>query len=485
MDRSHLPQLLHGKAGDVLELTYFGSRETAERSEFSFLELRRNNYVTNHFNLLKIDGGLLKVGPLPAGIFELVHKPSSKKVEIRVVAGAEKQGFVHGKTQRLELPHLASVGVAKVAVNEKDIQIQVQNASPGTRVHVMATRLTPRYNTFASFSQAGSSPSQTFPIPRFVSFYLNTRAIGDEYRYILDRRLEKRYPGNMLNRPGLLLNPWAVRNTETSLQQAAQDEALKSMMADGLAAEARKKMANPTAADPEGVVLGNSYSQLDFLQSPAVILANLTANEAGMVTIPRAALQDRQHIQLVVVDAETTLYHWLSLPEKATQVRDLRLIKGLDPKQHFAQQKQVSYLKSGEKLVLPDISGSRFEVYDSVSKVYSLMLTLSDNEHLREFQFITRWHNMKPAEKQELYSKYACHELNFFLFKKDAPFFQEVVLPYFAKQERQDISRSLVSKKQFASHASAVGLWSAEHCRTHFVGTSHCGGTSPGKTACD
>ena len=43
------------------------------------------------------------------------------------------------------------------------------------------------------------------------SVYLTGRNIGDEYRYVLDRRGQKKYPGNMLERPMLLLNPWAVR----------------------------------------------------------------------------------------------------------------------------------------------------------------------------------------------------------------------------------------------------------------------------------
>src|SRR5205085_8502723 len=35
-------------------------------------------------------------------------------------------------------------------------------------------------------------------------------------------------------------------------------------------------------------------------------------------------------------------------------------------------------------------------------------------------------------ERREKYSKYACHELNLFLFAKDRPFFDAVVAPYLA-----------------------------------------------------
>ncbi len=33
------------------------------------------------------------------------------------------------------------------------------------------------------------------------SVYLTGRNIGDEYRYVLDRRGQRKYPGNMLDRP--------------------------------------------------------------------------------------------------------------------------------------------------------------------------------------------------------------------------------------------------------------------------------------------
>ena len=41
---------------------------------------------------------------------------------------------------------------------------------------------------------------------------------------------------------------------------------------------------------------------------------------------------------------------------------------------------------------------------------------------------------LKDAEKRELYSKFACHELHFFLSQKDPKFFAAVVRPYLANK---------------------------------------------------
>ena len=44
-------------------------------------------------------------------------------------------------------------------------------------------------------------------------------------RYVLDRRHKARFPGNLLPRPSLLLNPFAVKDTSTGRQHAADGSA--------------------------------------------------------------------------------------------------------------------------------------------------------------------------------------------------------------------------------------------------------------------
>ena len=42
---------------------------------------------------------------------------------------------------------------------------------------------------------------------------------------------------------------------------------------------------------------------------------------------------------------------------------------------------------------------------------------------------------MAVEEKQSIYSKYACHELSFFISRKDPVFFKEVVRPHLANKK--------------------------------------------------
>src|SRR6185312_3888163 len=88
------------------------------------------------------------------------------------------------------------------------------------RVHVIASRFLPMRNAFGLFDNVRGIEPHSFRVPHAESQFLSGRNIGDEYRYILDRRFAKKFPGNMLERPGLLLNPWAMRSTETAIQDS-------------------------------------------------------------------------------------------------------------------------------------------------------------------------------------------------------------------------------------------------------------------------
>src|SRR5207253_5436071 len=106
------------------------------------------------------------------------------------------------------------------------VTIRLHDDSPFTRVHVFATRYQPAFPAFANLARVRDAELSGVYPAHAESVYLTGRNIGDEYRYVLDRRGHKKYPGNMLERPALLLNPWAVRSTETGEQIAKEGEGL-------------------------------------------------------------------------------------------------------------------------------------------------------------------------------------------------------------------------------------------------------------------
>src|SRR5690606_24683000 len=146
-----------------------------------------------------------------------------------------------------------------------------------------------------------------------ISRYVSGRDIGEEYRYILELRNARKFPGNLLARPGLLLNPWELSETQTAVQEAREGEALRKNAPAPMAAPMEvlaEKATSPVAM----AVDQNTTPSFRFLAHPAVVLANLPVGEDGTVTLELSELGDRQHLHLVAVNDSDTVSHALALP---------------------------------------------------------------------------------------------------------------------------------------------------------------------------
>ncbi len=423
------PGQVHARAGQPILIPYMGTEQKPDRAKVSLLERRGEanaTFTRDCFDALSLKNGFLVIQDLAPGDYDLLLKDSGSHITVRVTAGVEAEGYVLSPTRHLEVVNPKPLQIAAMEADKDTVRVRLENATKAARVHVVATRYQPEYHPY-QLLLGGAWGSRWQSVRRPDSLYVVGRDIGDEYRYILDRKYAKKYPGNMLTRPSLLLNPWAIRRTETT-----SDEAREGAEFEDLAGRARGRAARATHAGkrPHAVAPTAFFANLDFLSEPAVVLANLRPDEKGVVTIKRPDLGPHQQLHAVAVDPFNTAFRELSLPEVDMKFEDLRLADGLEPDKHFTEQKQVSILRTGEQLAIPDITTSDLQAYDTLAKVYGLYVTLSANPALVEFSFIANWPALKPEQKRELYSKYACHELNFFLYKKDPDFFKAVILPY-------------------------------------------------------
>ena len=81
------------------------------------------------------------------------------------------------------------------------MEIQLKNATDQTRLHVIATRFLPAFKLFETLGAYSYLDLSAQSLTRPISQYLSGRKIGDEYRYILERRYAAAFPGNMLKQP--------------------------------------------------------------------------------------------------------------------------------------------------------------------------------------------------------------------------------------------------------------------------------------------
>ncbi|HVW02146.1 MAG TPA: hypothetical protein VHB77_17475, partial [Planctomycetaceae bacterium] len=191
-DHHSHPLTLHGAVETTIQVPFMRSAEKPERSELSLLELRGNTFVADRFDALSLKDGLLNITGLPAGDYSLLLKRSGAQTRIRVTEGPQRYGYVLGNYRQLELVNPKPVQIAPLGVDKDKVRIRIENANKFTRVHVFATRYSPAYSACGIFSSITASEPYYRTINRVDSLYVAGRNIGDEYRYILDRRFQKK-----------------------------------------------------------------------------------------------------------------------------------------------------------------------------------------------------------------------------------------------------------------------------------------------------
>ena len=335
-DQTYL-QTLQVAAETAIELPAPAGINQVDPALISLLELRGDTYVRDFADSISVEKGIVKIKPLPPGDYRLrltapitpLSGGASRDILIRVTAGKLATGVLVSPTRHLEARTNPEVQIGTIVGNKKTVRIELENSTENTRVHVIATRYQPAFDAYATL--AGVRPTEPWSRVPSVrrSAYQSGRTIGEEYEYILRRKYQKKFPGNMLTRPSLLLNPWAVRETSNRTQDARAGS------------DFDKKGIAPFAPNLSLVVQApvetstSDFANLDYLGEGAVLLLNLRANKAGVVEVDRAKLGPNQHVRVVAVNGMHTLQRNISFGLEKLKPRDSRLANVLDPEEHF------------------------------------------------------------------------------------------------------------------------------------------------------
>ena len=425
------PAILHGQAGETLRVPYQGQARHASRSIVSLLEKRGGGYLRDCIEHVAVSGGFLELRDLTPGDYSLWLKEAGQYVDVRVTAGSPRGGWIMGSDRYLEVSNSTPLHITDMRHDANELLIDLSNAGEDTRVHVFATRYLPTYDPFGHLNQWAGAPPMGMSVIHAEAAYFSGREIGEEYRYILDRRLTKKYPGNMLHRPGLLLNPWALEETNSAIGIGGGAGGSFGGRAGG-----RRNLRGAGGVGqpaPDGGAPG-TFPNLDFLPETPALLSNLKPDAEGRIRVTLADLGPGQQVHAVACDLQNTVYRSLALTEKALSPRDRRLADPLPGAEHYAEQRSIEFIAAGERVTIDTEATSGAQTYDSLADVFQLFQTLSGQAELNEFEFLLRWPELTAEEKRAEYSQHACHELHFFLHEKDPGFFAEVVLPYLANK---------------------------------------------------
>ena len=424
---------LNGSEGETLLLPV--ADELAKEEDLSLFEIRGNSVVKDCQASLSCKDGLVQIKNLPAGNYRLTLVRKGQIIPVNISAAKSVGSLLVSDRAVLARPELKPLTIGSVNNDNKKLLIKCLNVSKYTRVHIVAHSYMPEFDLFESFD-IGTRISLFSKNMKYPGcYYKSGRDIGDEYRYILERQHADRYPGNMLDRPGLLISPWSKQKTDADKELLARGTAFDSIADKDDSADDRVYGGRQRRGYAAMAV--NTVGSSDFLKNGSAVLFNLRPDKNGIVAVPLADLKGKQHLRIAAVDPENLIVKEHTLPKSQVLTRELRLAECLDVKTGFAEKQKTSTLKSGDVFEIKGSASAKFEVYDSVARLHSLFSALNSNTDFEKFSFVTDWNTFDDARKRELYSEFACHELNLFLYFKDHEFFRKVVKSFIANKRHK------------------------------------------------
>eukprot|EP00850_Spirogloea_muscicola_P014022 SM000098S25102 [mRNA] locus=s98:250191:260088:+ [translate_table: standard] len=413
------------------------------------------SYSRDYTSQVAVDNGWLELPRLPPGRFELTVPWIDHPVHIEIIK--PPPDVVPDEEHAINQVRAAELSLEPLTVSQASGQgqlcIELRGCSTETtRVHVLLSHLLLRGETLctglATKTLSAIEPLSVLCTEQTETDYLSGHQLGDEYRYVMERRWAEHLGakvGNMLPRPRLLLQPWPLRKTRpptpeqlqdsTSFLSHAQDSVVHRPCPASAFHRYGKKL--PELSNQADSMVSRLVTPPPFYPEP-LLLSNLRPDSQGRVVIPAHALPSGSSIaQVVAVDVgkkrqQTVSCSFFLSSQPSPGYKDTTLKKGLTPGKHYVEERLSDVLKPGRQIDIADTT-SQVQIYDTVAKVHGLFTSLMrgrpGEDKWKDFSFVAEWPKLSLDTKRKLHAQYASHELNFYLFCKDQDFFNAHVKP--------------------------------------------------------
>lgn len=197
--------------------------------------------LTSIFNEnVKINGRYLEISGLSEGNYELRIMSLDAKLLINVIKGTdwEEPGQVYNEKKSIvyELTrssnHYLMLGDAEIEESEERRKVCVKVVRPegvklnaNLKAHVFATNFIPSEDYLEATAQYPTLKMKDVRVERFSSkesTYFSNKKLSEEAAYVLNRKNEKQFIGNNLEKPRIFLNRIKVRDTTQNEEQMNQ-----------------------------------------------------------------------------------------------------------------------------------------------------------------------------------------------------------------------------------------------------------------------
>lgn len=427
-ERITLPQAIHASADQVIRipLAKHIRREGIRLVETTTLNATSEQFLPtrDHRSLITFADDMLVIQKIPAGNFQLTIDDTI--VPLRISPAKPNSSLLVSPQRILHASQPSALHIAGTVIEGDTIKIRLKQSNEHTRVSVVASQF------FATppLSDAWDRLPNFTPAYKLLGFqessFLNNRVLDEEMRYVIDRRSNKTFPGNMLPNPGLLVHRANYQYDFGS--SGGGFGALPGALSKKSEADRDRKSAE-TTKETEPNRNGPLY---DFLSHGSAVFYDLKPDANGVVTLDRKKIPDAR--MLTICAAEGHHYHQTTVPLEPTPLkkRARQLQRALDPTKHFIGTQRAVVLQKDQSESINNMLDARWKEYATLDDVFRLFV--SSAKGIFTLSFLPKWNTLDEAQKIELYQLHACHELHVFLARKDRKFFDQFVKPNLAQK---------------------------------------------------
>ena len=441
-----LPEHFHFSTRDEIRLPLVRFMAAPEHARVSLLENRDGVVLRDHFDKLAVENRRLVVRGLPAGNFTLTL--DGHEITLRVSGGVERDGLLVSPARLLPRYLPSQPFIAAATEEAGSLVVRVEGATPGTRVSLLGSRFLHAWDSGEAL-QPFTPPQSNTLLPGFTGLaFQEDGRIGDEMRYILERRAAKTFPGSMLPRPGLLVNRWSLDDIAQREQTGAGPGRGTGRGGSGIG---RGEL--PMQPAPSSRTTGEDGGPtIDFLAAPSVLRYDLEVGANGQVQVPAADFANCQVIDIVAADPSGQHHLVLPLKPSDTPLRDRRLIRPLDSQKYHVGTRRAAALAKGAEASIESVIDADWRAFTTLAEAHQFLFGASGDARLNDFLPLLDWPSLDEKQKLAFLSEHACHELHLFLARKDADFFNKHVKPMLAEKREPTVIDDILLGRDLSKH---------------------------------
>jgi hypothetical protein len=408
---------------------------------------------------LSYESGMIYLTKLEVGTYKFLYRKQQVTISIQVHKGkrweASPDYLVKEKSIMKLMTQSLYIAYKDMNIENKKVSFTVLSNNMNTvQVHAFAYSYMP--TALDSLIQSvkslkASENAELFTLTANANVYLSEKNLGDEIKYVLERKRKHTFMGNTLEKPSSLLKRHFVRETNQDQEQLNAERDYGDSL--------KRRAAQKQNLDRIGArnVSSTSYSINNlntFLGCSGWSEFNIQPDESGKVSFELPDSTCLGTLVIIIKDKKNSIIEKRSLKSEEKVFKNITLAESKTANKVYLYDRIAHKIGKGQGCEVKDLAATELSMVEDVKTLYKMLKLISSNPKLDEWDFLGNWHSLSPEDQIKKYDKYISHELNLFAYFKDKEFFNAVVKPHIANK----------STKHFIDHFL---LGNTEELRTY------------------